>query len=236
MNSIPNHIGIILDGNRRWARQNGCSSTLEGHKKGYDNLKDLSEHAIERGVKCVSAFVFSTENWNRSREEVDYLMRLLLQVMRQDVKRLHKKGIKVLWLGTKVGLSPKVLQAVEDAVNKTAQNLKGTLAFCLNYGGQQEIVDATRQIIEKGYSAEEVTSELFAENLYSPELPALDLMIRTSGEQRLSGFQLWRCAYAEFYFTDKHWPAFTKEDLDIALDDFANRNRRFGGDEATSKL
>ena len=208
---MPNHIGLILDGNRRWAKENGCKSTLEGHKQGYDSLKKVAEYAFDKGVSNVSAFVFSTENWNRSKKEVDYLMKLLLRMMKRDVKELHRKGVKVLWLGTRIGLKPDILQAIEDAVKKTEQNIKGTLAFCLNYGGQQELADATARIVEKGYSSEEIT-------------PA------TSGEQRLSGFQLWRCSYAELYFTDKKWPAFSNEDLDLALQEFANRNRRFGGD------
>jgi undecaprenyl diphosphate synthase len=233
--TIPNHVGLILDGNRRWAKENNYKTTLEGHKAGYSNLKDLAEYAFDCGIKNVSAFVFSTENWNRSKEEVSYLMDLLIKVMKKDIKSLHQKGIKVLWLGTKVGLSPKILQAIEDAVNKTAHNLKGTLAFCLNYGGQQELADATAQIIKKGYKAEDVTPQLIQEHLYAPELPEVDLMIRTSGEQRLSGFQLWRCSYAELYFVDKHWPAFNNDDLDAALAEFAGRNRRFGGDSSQPK-
>jgi len=157
-------------------------------------------------------------------------MKLLLRMMKRDVKELHRKGVKVLWLGTRIGLKPDILQAIEDAVKKTEQNIKGTLAFCLNYGGQQELADATARIVEKGYSSEEITPALIEENLYAPELGPIDLMIRTSGEQRLSGFQLWRCSYAELYFTDKKWPAFSNEDLDLALQEFANRNRRFGGD------
>jgi undecaprenyl diphosphate synthase len=227
---MPNHIGLILDGNRRWAKENGCKSTLDGHKQGYDSLKSVAEYAFDKGIRNVSAFVFSTENWNRSKKEVDYLMKLLIRMMKRDVKELHRKGVKVLWLGTRIGLKPDVLQAIEDAVLKTEKNIKGTLAFCLNYGGQQELADATSKIIQKGYKAEDITPALIEENLYAPELGPIDLMIRTSGEQRLSGFQLWRCSYAELYFTDKKWPAFSNEDLDLALQEFANRNRRFGGD------
>ncbi|MDQ5913616.1 MAG: undecaprenyl diphosphate synthase [Patescibacteria group bacterium] len=229
-NNIPCHVGLILDGNRRWAKENGFSSGLNGHKAGYDNLKNIADYAFNKGVRNVSAYVFSTENWNRSKEEVDYLMKLLLRMMKRDIKELHRKGVKVLWLGTKVGLKPDIIQAIEDAILKTEKNIKGTLAFCLNYGGHQEIVDATSKIISKGYKAEDITPELIEDNLYSPELGPVDLMIRTSGEQRLSGFNLWRCSYSELVFTDKKWPAFTNEDLDIALEEFARRNRRFGGD------
>jgi len=228
---VPDHIGLILDGNRRWAKENGFESTLHGHKKGYDNLKDLADYAFKKGIRTVSAYVFSTENWNRSKAEVDYLMKLLLKMMKKDIKELHRKGIKVLWLGTKVGLSPEIIQATEDAIRKTENNIRGTLAFCLNYGGQQELADATAKIMREGYTPEEVTPELIEQHLYAPELGPVDLMIRTSGEQRLSGFNLWRCSYSELYFSDKKWPAFSNEDLDLALADFANRNRRFGGDE-----
>ena len=229
--NVPRHVGLILDGNRRWAKENGFSSTLQGHKAGYDNLKNLADYAFSRGIRNVSAYVFSTENWNRSKEEVDYLMKLLLRMMKRDIKELHSKGIKVLWLGTKVGLKPDIIEAIENAIRKTEKNIKGTLAFCLNYGGHQELADATAKIISEGYKAEDITPELIEKHLYAPELGPVDLMIRTSGEQRLSGFNLWRCSYAELIFTDKKWPAFTNEDLDLALAEFAKRSRRFGGDE-----
>lgn len=227
---LPNHVGVVLDGNRRWARENGFRNTLEGHRRGADTLKEMADYAFERGIKTVSAYVFSTENWSRSKEEVDYLMKLFFRIMKRDIKELHKKGIKILWLGTKVGLKPDVIKAIEDAIRKTENNLRGTLAFCLNYGGQQELADATANIIREGYRAEDITPELIEKHLYAPELGPVDLMIRTSGEQRLSGFNLWRCSYSELYFTDKKWPAFGKEDMDAALEDFAKRNRRFGGD------
>lgn len=232
--NIPNHVGLILDGNRRWAKENGYESTLQGHKRGYENLKGLAEYAFNRGIKTVSAYVFSTENWNRSKTEVDYLMKLLLRMMKRDIKELHNKGIKILWLGTKVGLSPEIIKATEDAIRKTEKNIKGTLAFCLNYGGQQELADATAKIIQEGYKPEDVTPELIEKHLYAPELGPVDLMIRTSGEQRLSGFNLWRCSYSELYFTDKKWPAFDSKDLDLALEEFAKRNRRFGGNDHTT--
>jgi undecaprenyl diphosphate synthase len=227
---LPNHIGLILDGNRRWAKENGFDDTLEGHKAGYGNLRRIAEHAYDSGVRNVSAFVFSTENWSRSKKEVDYLMKLLVMFIKKDVKALHKKGIKILWLGTKVGLKPEIIKAIEDAIIKTEKNIKGSLAFCLNYGGQQEIADATAKIISEGYKAEDVTPQLIEDHLYSPELGPVDLMIRTSGEQRLSGFNLWRCSYSELIFTEKKWPAFSNDDLDSALEEFARRNRRFGGD------
>lgn len=225
---VPNHLGLILDGNRRWARTRGLP-TLEGHKEGYDNLKSIAEHAFNSGVKYVSAYVFSTENWNRSEDEVTYLMSLLLKFFKKDCKQLNKKGVKIMWLGSRLKLSEKILKAVDEAAEMTKNNTKGVLALCFNYGGYDEISEAVKKIIKLGAKPEDVNPELIRGNLFSPDLPDLDLVIRTSGEQRISNFMLWRIAYSEFYFTDKFWPEFHPADLQIALDDYANRSRRFGG-------
>lgn len=225
---VPNHLGLILDGNRRWARTRGLP-TLEGHKEGYDNLKSIAEHAFNSGVKYVSAYVFSTENWNRSEDEVTYLMSLLLKFFKKDCKQLNKKGVKIMWLGSRLKLSEKILKAVDEATEMTKNNTKGVLALCFNYGGYDEISEAVKKIIKLGAKPEDVNPELIRGNLFSPDLPDLDLVIRTSGEQRISNFMLWRIAYSEFYFTDKFWPEFHPADLQIALDDYANRSRRFGG-------
>jgi undecaprenyl diphosphate synthase len=225
--SVPQHLGLILDGNRRWARAKGLP-TLEGHRAGYENLKTIGLAGLERGIKFVSAYCFSTENWNRSKEEVDYLMRLLLWVAKHEVEAFHKENVRIRFLGSREKLSAKILKAIDEAEAKTAGNTRGTLALCINYGGHQELVDATRALIEKGIKAAEVTAENIAEHLYGPEIPPLDLIIRTSGEQRLSNFMLWRAAYSELYFTDVHWPDFDEGQLDIALGDYASRQRRFG--------
>ena len=216
------HIGFILDGNRRWAKENGRIS-LEGHKKGYDNLKDICEHAIlDLKIPFVSAYIFSTENWNRSKDEVSYLMSLAKKMADKDVDELHKKNIRVCWLGSKEKLSDDIRQSIERATEKTKDNTAGTVGLCFNYGGRTEIVEAARQI--EG----EVTEESLAQNLYCPDVPDVDLMIRTSGEQRLSNFMLWRMAYSEMYFTDKYWPDFNNDDLDDAVEDYNKRQRRFG--------
>lgn len=227
VSALPQHLGLILDGNRRWAKANGLPQ-LEGHRKGYENLKTIGKAAIKRGVKYVSAYVFSTENWQRSQEEVDYLMKLLLWVAKHEVNELHKEGIRVRFAGSKDKLNNKVIQAIADAEKKTSENNRGELILCLNYGGQQEIADAVKEIIKHGTKPAEVTPDLIAEHLYLPDVPPVDLVIRTSGEQRLSNFMLWRSAYSELLFVDKHWPAFTEEDLDSALADYASRIRRFG--------
>lgn len=225
--NVPEHLGLILDGNRRWAKSRD-KSTLDGHKAGYENLKTICEAAWNRGVKYVSAYVFSTENWNRSKEEVGYLMNLLLWAADNDLKELEKKGAKILCVGSMDGVDKKVQKSIEGAVERTKNNQNGTLVLCFNYGGHREITDATKSIVESGVSSEDITEDLIAEHIYTPELPPLDMIIRTSGEQRLSNFMLWRAAYSELYFSEKLWPDFAEEDLDEALDDYASRQRRYG--------
>ncbi len=224
---IPKHLGLILDGNRRWAKENGLK-LLEGHRKGYSTLVEIAEAAFDRGVEYISAYVFSTENWNRSEEEVTYLMDLLMWVATKEVKKLDKKNIKVVFLGKEQGLSPQAIKAIRSAEATTASNTGGTLVLCLNYGGQQEIADAVASVIRSGADAKSITPSLITQHLYGPTLPPLDFIIRTSGEQRLSGFMLWSAAYAELKFVSKQWPAFTATDLDEALEDYASRQRRFG--------
>jgi undecaprenyl diphosphate synthase len=224
---VPAHVGFILDGNRRWAKSQGLP-TLEGHRRGYSNLKTIGKAAIKRGVRYVSAFIFSTENWKRTQEEVAYLMDLAYWVATKEVDEIHKDGIRVRFLGSEENVSPKLLQAIRSAEEKTKHNTNGTLALCFNYGGQLEIADAMKRIIEQGIASSDINPDMIAQNLYEPDIPALDLIIRTSGEQRLSNFMLWRAAYSELYFTNKHWPAFSEEDLDEALKEYAKRNRRFG--------
>jgi undecaprenyl diphosphate synthase len=226
--TVPRHLGLILDGNRRWAKANNLP-TFEGHRVGYENLKVIGEAAIDRGVEVVTAYVFSTENWNRTKEEVGYLMALLQKVATTEVQEIHKKGIRVRFLGSRERIPKRIVEAINKAEELTKDNLRGTIALCLNYGGQSEIVDAVKTLIEKGTKAAEITIEAIAENLYVPDLPPVDLIIRTSGEHRISNFMLWRAAYSELYFCDKHWPDFSEADLDEALEEFANRERRFGG-------
>lgn len=225
--SIPVHLGLILDGNRRWAKDQG-KPTYDGHKAGYENLKVIGKSAIKRGVKYVSAFVFSTENWKRSAEEVDYLMKLLLWVAKNEVNELHKENIRIRFLGEKDRLSKDIINAIAKAEEKTKDNTAGTLALCLNYGGQQEIVHAVNEIMAENNDHSVVTANDIEQHLYAPDIPPVDLLIRTSGEQRISNFMLWRAAYSELLFVDKHWPAFSEHDLELALAEFARRQRRFG--------
>lgn len=222
------HVGVIMDGNRRWAKSRGLNS-FEGHFKGYQNMRDLAIYAIvEKGIPYLSAFVFSTENWSRTKEEVGYLMKLVLRAMTEYLDEFHNKNIRIVVLGSRNKLDGKIIEAIEKAEAKTKGNTRGTLALCFNYGGQAEIVDAAKKMIEEKIDPARITEESFAGYLYHPEVPPVDLLIRTSGEQRLSGFMLYRAAYSELLFMDKHWPEFTAADIDMALAEYAKRQRRFG--------
>jgi undecaprenyl diphosphate synthase len=224
---IPKHIGFILDGNRRWAVENNLPK-LVGHKKGYENLKTIADECFERGVEVVSAYIFSTENWSRELEEVNYLMDLALKMFTKDLDELIKKGIKVVVSGRREKLSQKIKDAIDNTVEQTANNTKGIINICFNYGGQPEIADAVAKIIDSGVESKDITPELIRDNLYHPELPPVDYIVRTSGEKRLSNFLLWDSAYAELEFVPMHWPAFSVQDLDNVLIEYAERSRRFG--------
>lgn len=220
-NVLPKHLGFIVDGNRRWARERGLP-TLEGHRRGIELVADIAEECHKQGVKIVSFYIFSTENWNRSKEEVEYLMDLVEKCLKKFIKRCLKTDTKIAILGTKERLSDRLKEAVKEAEEKTRECKENILGLCFNYGGKQEIVDAANKI--EG----EVTIEKLEANLYHPEVPALDMVIRTSGEQRISGFMLWRMAYSEMLFLDKKWPDMTREDVGLILGEFAGRQRRFG--------
>lgn len=220
-NVLPKHLGFIVDGNRRWARERGLP-TLEGHRRGIDLVADIAEECHKQGVKIVSFYIFSTENWNRSKEEVDYLMDLVEKCLKKFIKKCLKNDTRIAILGTKERLGENLIKAVEEAEEKTKDCKENILGLCFNYGGKQEIVDATNKIDG------EVTIEKLEANLYHPEIPALDMVIRTSGEERISGFMLWRMAYAEMLFLNKKWPDMTKEDVPKILEEFVGRQRRFG--------
>ncbi len=227
-NTLPTHVGIILDGNRRWAKKHGLPN-LEGHRKGAEVFKEISLAAFEKGIKFLSAFVFSTENWKRTEEEISYLMKLLLKAVERYLDEYNKLGVKILVIGQRENLSQGVTKAIEKAESKTKDNSQATLVLCFNYGGQQEIIDAVKQIMKNGIKPEAVDQDKIEQYLYSPEIPQLDLLIRTSGEQRTSGFMLWRAAYAELLFVKKCWPDFTITDLDDVVHEYNKRSRRFGG-------
>lgn len=228
MTKIPTHIGFIIDGNRRWAKERGLKP-YEGHYAGYDTIKEVLIETFRQGVKYASAFVFSTENWSRSEAEVNKLMELLLKVLTDDLYIFNDENVRLKVVGTEQKLSKKVIQAIENAEKQTAGNTGGELIMCLNYGGQMEIAEACKKIVQQGAVAEDITPELISQYLYAPEVPPCDMIVRTSGEQRLSGFMLWRAAYSEFFFMDKYWPDMTKQDVTVILKEYEKRNRRFGG-------
>lgn len=226
--NIPQHIGIILDGNRRWAREQNLP-TFRGHKKGFDNLKIIALHAFDLGVKTLTVYGFSTENWNRSKEEVAYLMQLFKLMVNKEAKVLTKKGIKINILGKLDDFDDELQAGIKNAMKISKDGKKGTLNICLNYGGREEIVQAVQKMIKDKVVAKDVTKELLSRYLYTGGQTDPDLIIRTSGEQRLSGFLTWQSIYSEFYFPKKHWPAFEPQDLDKAIAIYSKRKRRFGG-------
>ena len=225
---IPTHVGYIVDGNRRWAKKHGLPA-YEGHLAGYNAVKEVGLATLEAGVKYMSAYVFSTENWKRSKEEVSKLMGLTLRVLTADVPEFNARNVRLRVLGSREGVDQKIVRAIEKAEAETAQNTGGTLAICFNYGGQREIIEAVKAMMAQGVNADDVTEELLAQYLYAPEVPPIDVVVRTSGEQRLSNFMLWRSAYSEFIFLKKMWPDMTKDDVAAIMKEYARRQRRFGG-------
>jgi len=226
--SLPKHVGYVVDGNRRWAKKHGIP-TYEGHLAGYNAIQEIATATFDAGVPYVSAYIFSTENWKRSEQEVSKLMGLVLKLLTSDLHIFEENNIRLKILGTRTGVSEKILQAIDSAEAKTVNNTRGTLAICFNYGGQLEIADACKKIVQAGTPVEDITPELVSENLYYPEIPPVDLIVRTSGEQRLSNFMLWRAAYSELLFLEKLWPDMTKEDITGILEAYMLRDRRIGG-------
>lgn len=226
---IPNHVAIIVDGNGRWAKEKGLPRSM-GHDAGFKRLKEITSYAFNKGIKVVSVYVFSTENFKRSKEEVDHLMNLFVNGFKKD-KFYLKENIKVVFSGRKEPLRQDVLDAMDKIVSDTKDNTKGILNICLNYGSRSEIIDATKKIVnevENGkLTIDEINEGMYHKYLYQ-DLPDVDLMIRTSGELRLSNFLLWQNSYAEFYFPKTYFPDFTKKEFDKAIVEYTSRDRRFG--------
>jgi len=227
MEHIPQHIVLFPDGNRRWAKQKGIAS-LEGHMQGYKNLLDFSEWCKNRGVKVLTAFGFSTENWNRSPDEVDYLMKLLEKCLVDNLEKYNKEGTKVRVIGQRDRLPESLKEAIKTVEESTKNNSDLFLNLAISYGGRWDILNAVKKIIEEKIPAEKIDEKLFETYLSTAELPTPDFIIRAGGEKRLSNFVLWQAAYSELYFSPKLWPDFTEQDLDEALKEFDNRHRRFG--------
>ncbi|MEX2547296.1 MAG: polyprenyl diphosphate synthase [Chloroflexota bacterium] len=225
--ALPRHVAIVMDGNRRWARRRGVSEG-EGHAAGVDAIRPIVERAGDLGVEALSIFAFSRENWSRDREEVDILFALTEAAIRREVPDLVRQGVRVRILGRLEDLPATTRESILEAIESTQGGKRLTLNIAFNYSGHSEIVDAVRRSLADGLTAAEIDEEAIRQRLYTADLPALDLLIRTGGEQRISNFLIWQAAYAELYFSDRLWPDFDPAEFDAALAEYANRSRRFG--------
>lgn len=231
LNCVPAHVAIIMDGNGRWAQKQGKLRTF-GHKSGVEGVRSAVKVARQRGIKALTLFAFSSENWNRPKQEVSVLMQLFSMVLKSEVKKLHKNNIKLKVIGDISGFDTKLQEKIKAAQDLTQDNDSLQLNIAANYGGRWDIVNTASALakkVQKGTIAlENINEEVFAEHTSTADVPELDLLIRTGGDRRISNFLLWQCAYAELYFTDVLWPDFNEQIFEKALDDFASRQRRYG--------
>ncbi|OGZ79383.1 MAG: di-trans,poly-cis-decaprenylcistransferase [Candidatus Staskawiczbacteria bacterium RIFOXYD2_FULL_37_9] len=225
--NIPNHIVLFPDGNRRWAKQKGMAS-LDGHLAGEKKFDDFLRWCKNKGVKIITVFGFSTENWNRAPEEVDYLMKLLEKYLGQGIDSFNKEGVKVKIIGQKEKLPESLKKVIEKVEDSTKNNNEFHLNLAVSYGGKWDILNAVKNILKEGIAPEKIDEGLIDDYLSTAGLANPDLIIRAGGEMRLSNFVLWQAAYSELYFSQKLWPDFTEQDLDAAIDEFDRRQRRFG--------
>ena len=229
---LPTHVAVVMDGNGRWANERGLPRT-EGHKAGEASLLDVIYGAMEIGVKYLSAYAFSTENWKRSPEEVRFLMGFNRDVIRRRKEELHAAGVRIVWAGRRGRLWRSVIKELEDAQELTKNNTALTLQFCVNYGGRAELVDAMNAAVEDAFAGKikpgKLTERSLHSRLYNPDIPDVDLFLRSSGEQRTSNFLLWQSAYAEMVFQNVLWPDVDRRTLWDAILEYAQRDRRFGG-------
>ena len=225
--SVPTHVAIVMDGNGRWARNHGLSR-IEGHRAGTENVRQVTETLAEHGVKHLTLFAFSTENWNRSSSEVRGLFRVLAEAIDSETQSLHEKGAKLCHLGRLDRLPKRLQDKVREAIKLTDKNTRITLNIAFDYGGRDDIISAVSRIVQEGISPPAIDENLFAQHLYTAGLPDPDLIIRTGGEMRISNFLIWQSAYSELYFTDVLWPDFNKDEVEKALGSYSKRERRFG--------
>jgi len=229
--TLPQHIAIIMDGNRRWAKNKGLPVAF-GHKEGAKTLEKIVRYANQIGIKHITVYAFSTENWKRSEEEVSTLMNLFQNYLDEYSKRADSENIRVKIIGNRTGLSEKMIEKIDKCMERTKDNTGITFNIALNYGGRDEIINAVKNVAQKvnenQINIEDINEKVISDNLYTREQPDPDLLIRTSGEIRLSNFLLWQLAYTEFLFVDKNWPDFNEKDLDEAIKVYQNRNRKFG--------
>ncbi len=226
--NAPAHVAIIMDGNGRWAKQRGLPRAA-GHKAGTDNLRRVIEAAVELGIRILTIYAFSTENWQRPADEVNGLMSIFEEVIDRELGDLHRNGVRLRHIGRLDRLSPAFADKVRAAIALTRDNTRLTLNIAFNYGGRAEIVEAVRSIVAAGLPPEQITDDTVAAHLYTAGQPDPDLIIRTSGEMRVSNFLIWQGAYSEYYITPTYWPDFDKEQLRLALEEYSRRHRRFGG-------
>lgn len=224
---IPHHVAIIMDGNGRWAKSRGLPRT-EGHRQGTENLRRILRESVRMGIKFLTIYAFSTENWNRPRGEVMGLMRLLEFFIDRELNELDRQGVCIRHIGSEEGVPPKLLRMIQGAVEQTQHNDQLYLNVAFNYGGRDEIVHAVRSIVASGVAPEDISADVINEHLFTHGIPDPDLIVRTSGELRISNFLIWQGAYAEYYATDVYWPDFDEAELHRAVDEYSRRKRRFG--------
>ena len=226
-NTSLSHIAIIMDGNRRWAKEHLLPS-MKGHKKGVDALKKVTRACDDFGVKYLTLYAFSTENWNRKKEEVDFLMDLLATTLKNELKELNENNVKMNFIGNLSQLNDNLQNILNESKEVTKNNTGVVLTVAINYGARDEIVNAIKNIVKDKVDEDEITQELVSNYLYTKNIPDPDLLIRTSGEKRISNYLLWQIAYSEIYITDTYWPEFNKDTLALAIKEFAKRQRRWG--------
>jgi undecaprenyl diphosphate synthase len=226
--SVPQHVAIIMDGNGRWAAKRNLPR-LRGHRAGTENIRRVIATFAEHDVKYLTLYAFSTENWGRPDDEVQGLMDIIAEVIDRETDQLDKNGARLVHIGREEGLSEYLVSKVRDAVERTRHNSRITVNVAFNYGGRAEIVDAVRRMVADGLSADEISEETMSRYLYTVDAPDPDLVIRTAGEMRLSNFLIWQAAYSEYYSTPEFWPDFGREEIEAALQAYAQRERRFGG-------
>ncbi len=227
LNAIPTHVGMIMDGNGRWAKSRGLPR-LAGHRAGTENIREIVTASVDFGVQVISLYAFSTENWGRPEQEVSGLMGIFSEVFEKELAELHKQNVKVVHIGRKQGIPKNILAKIERGEQVTQNNTALTLCLAFNYGGRDEIRNAIQNIVQQGIPAEEITDELISAHMFTQGIPDPDLIIRTSGEQRTSNFLVWQSVYAEWVFPQVYWPDFNRDEYYQALQSYADRNRRFG--------
>ncbi len=226
--AVPRHVAIIMDGNGRWATKRGLPR-ISGHEAGTENIRRITAKAGEIGIRYLTLWAFSTENWRRPRDEVEGILRILAEAISSETEELNSRGAQLRHIGSLEGLEPELQDAIRDSIHLTRNNDNIVLTLAFNYGGRAELVHAIRRIVEDGVSASEIDEDLIGRYLYTADMPDPDLIIRTSGEYRTSNFLLWQAAYAEYYFTPILWPDFGPDDLEESVNEYRNRDRRFGG-------